>query len=137
MPDEIKNIKTGKKAIREFGILIGIILFIIAGVLFYQEKESFEIFIWLSVVIVSLGLMLPIILKPFYLIWMTFAIILGWFMTRFILSILFYVIISPIGLFLRLFGKDILGLHYDRSIKSYWNYRDSVEGNNQYYEKQF
>ena len=137
MPDEIKNIKTGKKAIREFGILIGIILFIIAGVLFYQEKESFEIFIWLSVVIVSLGLMLPIILKPFYLIWMTFAIILGWFMTRFILSILFYVIISPIGLFLRLFGKDILGLHYDRSIQSYWNYRDSVEGNNQNYEKQF
>ena len=137
MPDEIKNIKTGKKAIREFGILIGIILFIIAGVLFYQEKESFEIFIWLSVVIVSLGLMLPIILKPFYLIWMTFAIILGWFMTRFILSILFYVIISPIGLFLRLFGKDILGLHYDRSKQSYWNYRDSVEGNNQNYEKQF
>ena len=137
MLDEIKNIKTGKKAIREFGILIGIILFIISGVLFYKEKESFEIFIWLSVVIVSLGLMLPIILKPFYLIWMTFAIILGWFMTRLILSILFYVIISPIGLFLRLFGKDILGLHYDRSMQSYWNYRDSVEGNNQYYEKQF
>mgnify|MGYP000507074607 CR=1 FL=1 len=137
MPDEIKNIKTGKKAIREFGILIGIILFIIAGVLFYKEKESFEIFIWLSVVIVSLGLMLPIILKPFYLIWMTSAAILGWFMTRFILSFFFYIVISPIGLTLRFFGKQFLELRWDKSKESYWNFRTNEHLQKENYEKQF
>ena len=39
---------------------------------------------------------------------MTFAVILGWFMTRLILSILFYIIITPIGLIARIIGKDFL-----------------------------
>ena len=76
MFEEIKNIKTGKKDIRSFGITFGIIFLIIAGFLYYQEKDSFQLFIYLAGSFSGLGIILPIILKPFYMVWMIFAVIL-------------------------------------------------------------
>ena len=137
MFEEIKNIKTGKKDIRSFGITFGIIFLIIAGFLYYQEKDSFQLFIYLAGSFSGLGIILPIILKPFYMVWMIFAVILGWFMTKVILSLLFYLIITPIGLLLRIIGKDLLNLKEKKQQKSYWNMRNSEEEQNQNYEKQF
>jgi hypothetical protein len=137
MFEEIKNIKTGKKDIRSFGVTIGIILLIVAGFLFYKEKESFQLFIYIAGSFISLGFLVPIILKPIYLVWMIFAVILGWFMTRVILSLLFYLVVTPIGLVLRLLGKDLLELKKQEVQGSYWNLRDSRKEQNQNYEKQF
>ena len=137
MFEEIKNIKTGKKDIRSFGVTIGIILLIVAGFLFYKEKESFQLFIYIAGSFISLGFLVPIILKPIYLVWMIFAVILGWFMTRIILSLLFYLVVTPIGLVLRLLGKDLLELKKQEVQGSYWNLRDSRKEQNQNYEKQF
>ena len=137
MFDEIKHIKTDKKDLRSFGVTIGIILLLVAGFLFYREKESFQIFFYIAGAFIGFGLIIPIILKPIYIVWMTFAGILGWFMTRVILSLLFYVIITPIGLVLRIFGKDFLELKKQAVQGSYWNQRDSNLEKNQNYEKQF
>ena len=137
MFEEIKNIKTGKKDIRSFGITFGIIFLIIAGFLYYQEKDSFQLFIYLAGSFSGLGFILPILLKPFYMVWMIFATILGWFMTRLILSLLFYIIITPIGLFLKILGKDLLDLKEQENKKSYWTIRNSEMEKNQNYEKQF
>ena len=137
MLEEIKHIKTGKKDLRSFGVTIGIILLLVAGFLFYREKESFQTFLYIAGVFIGLALILPSMLKPIYIVWMTFAVILGWFMTRVILSLLFYVIITPIGLVLRIFGKDFLDLKKQAVQGSYWNQRDSNFEKNQNYEKQF
>ena len=137
MLEEIKHIKTGKKDLRSFGVIIGIILLLIAGFLFYKEKESFQIFLYIAGSFIGFGLIIPIILKPIYIVWMTFAVILGWFMTRLILSLLFYVIITPIGVVLRIFGKDFLEIKKESVQGSYWNQRDSNIEKNQNYEKQF
>ena len=137
MYDEIRHIKTGKKDLRSFGVIIGIILLLIAGFLFYKEKESFQIFLYIAGSFIGFGLIIPIILKPIYIVWMTFAVVLGWFMTRVILSLLFYVIITPIGLVMRTFGKDFLDIKKQAVKGSYWNQRDSNLEKNQNYEKQF
>tara|TARA_X000000368_G_C22712834_1_gene571831 strand:+ start:173 stop:586 length:414 start_codon:yes stop_codon:yes gene_type:complete len=137
MLEEIKNIKTGKKDIRNFGITIGIILLIVAGFLFYKEKDSFQLFIYIAGSFISLGFLIPIILKPIYLVWMIFAVILGWFMTRLILSLLFSLVITPIGLILKIMGKDLLELKKQVVQESYWNVRDPDKEQNQNYEKQF
>ena len=137
MFDEIKHIKTGKEDLRSFGVIIGIILLLVAGFLFYKEKESFQIFLYIAGAFIGFGSIIPIILKPIYIVWMVFAVILGWFMTRVILSLLFYAIITPIGLVLRIFGKDFLELKKQVVQGSYWNQRDSDLEKNQNYEKQF
>ena len=137
MYDDLKNIRKDNKAIRDFGILIGFILLIIAGILFYKERESYELIILLGVAFIGLGLVMPIILKPFYLVWMIFATILGWIMTRLILGLLFYIIVSPIGLISRLFGKRFLELKNSSINSSYWNYKNSHKNSHKDLEKQF
>ena len=137
MLEEIKNIKSEKSDLRKFGITIGVILLIIAGFLFWKEKESFQILLTFGVTFCILGIAIPFILKPIYWVWMIFATILGWIMTRVILSLLFYIIFTPIGLILRFFGKQFLELRWDKSKESYWNYRTNERLIKENYEKQF
>jgi len=136
MFEEISNIKTENKDLRSFGITIGIILIIIGIFLFFKEKEYYQVFIYVAVPLIGFGLIIPIILKPIYIVWMVFAIILGWIMTRLILSLLFYLIITPIGIVLKISGKQFLKLKITDQ-KSHWNYRNSKIEASQDYEKQF
>lgn len=135
--EEIKNIKSGKKDLRNFGITIGIAFGVLAGLLWWKGKDTYTVFIILSLVFVFFGLALPSLLKPLQKVWMTLAVILGWFMTRLILSILFYFVFTGIGLGSRLFGKQFLDLKMDHSKKSYWSYRELKPFNKNDYEKQF
>ena len=136
MLEEIRNIKTEVKNLKDFGITIGIVLLLIAAFLYFKDLYFYNLLFFIAGIFIGLGLTLPIILKPFYLIWMTFAVLIGWFMTRLILSLLFFTIITPIGVIFRLTGKDFLKI---KKIKqnSYWNYRNSEIEKNQNYEKQF
>ncbi len=135
--EEIENIKSGKSELRNFGVTIGIVLGMLGGLLLWRGKDIYAYFLLLSTVFIFIGLVLPIVLKPIQKAWMTFEVILGWFMTRFILSILFYVVFTSIGLVSRLFGKQFLDLKMDNSKKSYWNYRKTREFKKSDYEKQF
>ena len=137
MFEEIKNIKSEKSDIRNFGITLGIILLLISGFLFWKEKESYQIFSGIGITLSLIAIAIPSVLKPVYWMWMIFCIILGWFMTRVILSLLFYIIITPIGLTLRLFGKQFLELRWDKSKESYWNFRTNEHLKKENYEKQF
>ena len=137
MLEEIKNIKSGKSDLRNFGITVGIILLVISGFLFWKEKESCQIFLAIGIILLLIAISIPAVLKPVYWIWMIFAIILGWFMTRVILSLLFYIIFTSIGLTLRFFGKQFLELRWDKSKESYWNFRTKEHQQNEDYEKQF
>ena len=137
MIDEIKNIKTEESDLRKFGIIVGTVLLIIAGLLFWKAKESFQFFLIIGIVLFVTGIAIPFILKPIYWVWMVFATILGWFMTRVILSLLFYAVFTPIGLIARSFGKQFLGLKMDRSKQSYWNMKTVETYDTQNYEKQY
>jgi len=137
MIEEIKNIKSEKSDLRKFGIIVGIVLLIIAGFFFLKEKESFQLFLTIGTVLFVTGIVIPFTLKPIYWVWMVFSTILGWFMTRVILSLLFYVVFTPIGLIARLFGKQFLDLKQNHSQQSYWNMRTVEAFDTQNYEKQF
>ena len=137
MIEDIRNIRSEKRDLRKFGITIGIILVMIAGFLFWKEKESFQIFLTVGVILCVLGFTVPVVLKPIYWIWMIFATILGWIMTRVILSLLYYVIFTPIGLISRLFGKQFIELKWDKTDSTYWNYRARDVFEKEKFEKQF
>ena len=137
MLEEIKNIKSEKSDLRNFGIIVGIILLIISGFLFWKEKESFQIFLAIGITLFFTAISIPVFFKPVYWMWMIFGIILGWIMTLVILSLLFFIIITPIGLTLRLFGKQFLKLRWDKSEESYWNFRKNEHLQKGHYEKQF
>ena len=135
--EEIKNIKSEKKDLRDFGITFGVVLGLLAGALWWKGKDTYTIFIALSAAFFFFGLVLPRLLTPLQKVWMMFAVVLGWFMTRLILSILFYVVFTVIGGGSRLFGKKFIDMKIDPSRNSYWVKRDPVPYDKKNYEKQF
>ena len=137
MLEEIRNIKSKKGDLRNFGITIGIILITIAVLLLWKEIQSYKTFIAVGTLLCLSGFILPIILKPFFIAWMTFAIILGWFMTRLILALVFYGIMTPIGVLSRILGKKFLKLNFDKTNNTYWNNRKIHSLGKTHYEKQF
>ncbi len=77
------------------------------------------------------------IMKPIHIGWMTFAFALGWVNTRILLGIFYYLVMTPIGLMMRLFGKDLLDERIDKSKASYWIDRSAVPVDRSRYERLF
>jgi hypothetical protein len=138
MFEDIKNIKSGKKELREFGLTIGVILLILGGVVFWRGRREITPYLFTtSAVFIILGLILPAVLKPIQKIWMGLALIIGFFVSRIILFVLFYAVLTPMGLITRLLGKDILDQRIDKTRASYWSDRGPAAGNKESYENQY
>lgn len=134
--DEIKNIKNSPGDLKKFGITVGSVLVIISIILYYFNYASYYYLLSPGLLLIALALAVPTLLKPLNKAWMTIAILLGWFMTRVILSTLFYLVITPIGLASKLAGKDFLALKKSNT-NSYWNMREKRTADQQEYERQF
>lgn len=129
MIEEIKSIKSGKKELREFGIIMGIALGVIGGALLLRHKENYSYFFVFSAGLFLLSFTAPAILKPVQKIWMTLAVIIGWLMTRVILLVLFYFVVTPIGIIARVTGNKLLDIKFEPAAQSYWISKDSgIEG---------
>ncbi|MDP4173935.1 MAG: SxtJ family membrane protein [Bacteroidota bacterium] len=124
MIDDIKNIQSTKKDLRNFGLSVGGVLLFIGAILLLKSKPSAQYFVIISLVLILPGLFFPALLKPLQKIWMALAIVIGWISTRIILSLLFYFVLTPIGFIMRLKGKDILDEKIEKEKTSYWSYRE-------------
>ena len=134
---EFKNIKETKKDLRKFGLTVGGVLLIISVLLFYFEKTSAIYFATIGGLLFVSGIAIPKILKPLNKIWMGLAIVLGFFMSRLILTVLFYIALTPISLVAKLVGKQFMILKYDKSAKTYWEKRKIIQKKQIDYERQF
>ena len=111
------NIKIGSN--RSFGIVFFIVFLLIA---LYPLLNSKDVRIWsliIALIFLVLGLFNSNILSPLNKIWFKFGIILGKIISPIIMGIIFFLVVTPIGLLMRVFRKDILNLKY-RDVKSYW-----------------
>ncbi|MEJ5352073.1 MAG: SxtJ family membrane protein [Melioribacteraceae bacterium] len=135
--EEIKKIDLSKKALKKFGFTFTAISFLISIILLLNHSKLFYYFILAGILLLTISLFIPEILKHVYKIWMTFALILGIITTNIILTLLFYLIILPIGLIIKLSGKDLLDLKFNKGSLTYWNYRKNKEYKKEYSERQF
>jgi len=135
--EEIKGIKSDRKDLRNFGITIGIALGVLGGLLLWREKPSYFYCIIAAIAFLLSGFAFPAVLKPFQKVWMTISILMGWFMTRIILIILFYAILTPIGLIARLCGKKFIDRAFNKNAKSYWIIKTAEKRGSNTYEQQF
>ena len=135
--NDIKNIKSNRVSLRKFGLLIGAVLFFIAVFMWWKEIEVYNIVGITGILFLAIGLTIPIALLPLHKIWMAFSIILGWFMSRVILLLLYYLVLTPTALLYRLTGKKFLELLSDPNANTYWNSREDEEFNKKEYERQF
>ena len=119
--EELKALDISKKSLRNFGLLVGGV-FLLLGYWIYHSYQSsvFIIFLAAGTSLFISGLLLPNFLSGVYKIWMGLAFVLGWLMSRVLLSILFYFVITPIGFVAKIVGKDFLDINYKMKRESYW-----------------
>ncbi len=135
--EEIRAIKSTRKELRNFGFVVGGVLIAIGAFLFWKERPAWPYFLTPGVVLVVLGLIVPSILKPLQKLWMAMAVVMGFFMTRVILTILFFCMVTPLGVIAKITGKRFLELKTAKDKTSYWNKRDSKVQEKKDYERQF
>jgi hypothetical protein len=97
-----------KQGLREFGLITGGLFVGLFGLLFpWLFGFDWPLWPWIVAGVLSgLALLIPNGLRPIYYGWMTMALILGWINTRLLLGIVFFLIITPMGFIMRLFGHN-------------------------------
>jgi len=134
--EEFRKIKSSPKELREFGVLVGTVLGVLGAFLWWRGKPVFLPFLAAGFLLVIAGVTVPKILKPLQKIWMGLALVLGSVMTRVILTAVFCLVLTPIGILIRLSGKDLLNLKREGGSASYWKRREKKDSRENY-EKQF
>ncbi len=82
------------------------------------------------------GLIAPRSLCRPYRFWMLLALALGWTSTRILLTLAYWILVTPIGLLMNIMRKDVLDQRINKDSTSYWKKRDAV-GDKKQYKKQF
>ena len=111
------DIKIGSN--RSFAIVFFLVFLIIA---IYPLTNSGEIRQWsliISVIFLALGLLNSKILNPLNKLWFKFGIFLGKIISPLVMGIIFFLVVTPIGLLMRLLNKDLLNLKFNKN-GSYW-----------------
>ena len=109
---------------RIFGFFFGIV-FLILGFFFYEKKIISYFFLFLSIVFIFLGLLNSKKLKLFNFLWIKLGLTLGAIIAPIAIGFVYYFLISPISLLMRLFGQDPLKIKNKKKVKSYWIKRSS------------
>lgn len=112
------NIKISSN--RSFGIVFFIVFLFIA---LYPITYSEDIRIWsliISFIFIILGLLNSKILTPLNKLWFKFGVILGKIISPIIMGIIFFLVVTPIGLIMKVLGKDLLRLKYNKKDNTYW-----------------
>ena len=133
---EIKKIKSGKKELREFGLVVGGVFGVIAALLWWRHRHYQNMAIFAAALIIP-GLVYPPVLKPLQKVWMGFAVIMGSIMSRVILGVLFFFALTPLSVLSRLFGKKYLNMNFREPVESYWIKRPKHKFDKTQYEKQY
>tara|TARA_B110001452_G_scaffold79667_1_gene65155 strand:+ start:96 stop:485 length:390 start_codon:yes stop_codon:yes gene_type:complete len=124
----LKNDKIKISSNRSFGIVFFVLFFIIA---IFPLLNDGNIRIWsavLSIIFLILGLMNSSILYPLNKIWFKFGILLGKFVSPIVLGIIFFLVVTPIGILMKILGKDLLNLKNNNE-NSYWIKRSEIKSN--------
>ena len=104
---------------RSFGVVFFIVFLLIA---FYPILKDNDLRIWslvISFIFLILGLIDSKILTPLNRLWFKFGLLLGKFISPLIMGIIFFIVVTPIGIIMRLLKKDLLNLKYNKK-ETYW-----------------
>ena len=105
---------------RSFGLVFFFVLIII-GLWPLKNNGDLRIyFVLLSMPFLILGLINSKLLNPLNLLWFKFGILIGSFMAPIVMGIVFFLVVTPTGLIMKMFGKKMLDEPFDKNKKSYW-----------------
>lgn len=131
------KIKSGPEEVRKFGVLFAVVSALLAAYLAWKGHSTWPWPLGTALFFLVTGFFVQPLLRPLYVGWMKFAFVLGWINTRLILGVFFYLLLTPLGIVMRLFGRDALHRKFDRTAATYWVKREPAEFKRESYERLF
>ena len=105
---------------RSFGLLFFIVFLAFALWLLIKKGEINLYLISIALIFLILGLLNSKILTPLNRSWIKFGELLGRVIAPIIMGIVYFIILTPVSLLVRLFGKDLIGMKFNNNLKTYW-----------------
>ena len=134
---EIEQLKTGPQELRKFGLLVGAVFAALGAWFWLRHKPAAPWLVTPGILLLFLGAMAPGLLKPVYIAWMSLAIVMGFVVSRVLLTLFFFLVITPFGFLARCSGKDFLGLKLEPKAVTYWLPHEKESRKQEDYERQF
>ncbi len=121
------NSKINISSNRNFGLVFFVIFLIVA---LWPLKYEEDIRLWslvISIIFFILGVINSKLLTPLNKLWFKFGILLGSIVSPIIMGVVYFAVVTPIGVLMRLLGKDLLKTTKTKSISTYWMKRDKKQ----------
>src|ERR1700745_1111787 len=134
---DLKKLRTDTRDLRKFGLTVGGVFILLGVLLLLRHRSSYVAFCGAGALLTAFGVIWPRALKYVYMAWMVLAFTLGFVMSNVILTLFFFLFVTPIGLLARLFQKDFLARKWDKRAASYWIQHGSEVKTANTYERQF
>lgn len=117
----VDKVNSSEKELRDFGLIMAMMLILMFGfVLPWVFSYSLPYWPFIVAFVFSvLALLRPVLLGPVNSIWLKISDVLGWVNTRLVMGVMFFLLIAPIGILMRLFGKDTLNNKLSAEQSSY------------------
>ncbi len=124
--EEVRGLDLSAKRLRRFGLTVGGVFFLLSALAFFKGAHPYLRYfpIFVGILLIAFGYSYPEELKSIYKAWMGGAFTIGWIVSRIMLTVLFYIVITPIGLIARLFGKKFMAVDMRKRQDSCWLKRD-------------
>ena len=129
--------KPDVKELRKFSIILFLGFGIIGLLIFWRRGETGLILCGVGLALLLLGLIHPKLLSYPYKAWMRLSLILGFLMNHLILSLMYYFVFTPIGIVMRMLGKDFLFKQFNKNATTYWIKKEQKVYVKERYEKMF
>lgn len=125
-----------RRTLTSFALIVGGAVLVIAAV---QWRRGAPQWVWVTLMAITATLLLaaavaPSLLRPVYRGWMRLGEVLAWVNTRILLTLIFFLVVTPIGLLMRLFGRSPIAT---RKEDSYWTDVEPHSYGDRHVEKQF
>ena len=121
------NSKIKVNSNRSFGIVFFFVFLIISLWPLTNENPLRVWSVFVAIIFLILGLMNSKLLTPLNILWFKFGKLLGFIIAPIVMGIVFFVVITPIGLIMKIIGKDLLNNKYNNKSKSYWINREKTK----------
>jgi hypothetical protein len=112
---------------RAFGLVMAAACCVIAGLSLWRGGSNWPYWTAAAIFFAFAAWRWPAVLGPFNELWLRFGLVLHRVLNPFVMGILFFAVVTPVGLVMRFFDKHTLGLEFDREATSYWFMRDKTE----------
>ena len=112
---------------RSFGLVFFVVFLIVA---LWPLKHEEDIRLWslaLSIIFFILGILNSKLLTPLNKLWFKFGIFLGSIVSPIIMGVVYFIVVTPTGVFMRLLGKDLLKTNKEKNASTYWMKRDKQD----------